>query len=148
MGTSREGRSPPLAGKSLLGSRGAEEVGSLFLLGIGGVSRFRSGLQFVVNLHQKLAGFFRVAFHVVAVVFLRTGDGPVGFDNMFLSLCQVRMELGVNVLNGFLRETDSAEQYSCQQRGIDESFPFHGSLLVWNVQLNAKSLPSAKLIPV
>src|SRR5215469_2154762 len=107
MDTSLEGRSHPSRAKCLLGSRGAEEVGSLFLLGsAGGISSFRSGLQFVVSLHQKLAGFFRVAFHVVAVVFLRDADRPVGLYNVFLSLCQVGMSLRVNVLDRLLREGD------------------------------------------
>src|SRR5215467_2072032 len=71
-----------------------------------------------------------MTFHVVVVVFLCCGYSCVGLYHIPLSCCQVRMDPGANVLDGFLRDTGSAEQYGCQQRGIGESFLFHGSLLV------------------
>src|SRR5215467_10797390 len=83
-----------------------------------------------------------MTFHVVVIVFLCCGYSCVGLYHIPLSCCQVRMDPGANVLDGFLRETGSAERYGCQQRGIDECFLFHGSLLVWDCDRTRKESTS------
>jgi len=63
----------------------------------GSISGLGGGLQFLVNLHQKLPCLLGMAFHVVSVVLLGFCNVVVGFNDKTLCLCQVGMSILVNV---------------------------------------------------